>query len=174
MEECQLVVVNNRTLSEPLRNFYYAHTAITCVFVVLGFAAWFPRRHDPYLRHRDVWLLVISSAGLIMQVSTNPLVRAIGEPVPCLAYSVTQLLNFPLQAWPITVRLFLWRSRIKLNYTIASTVAKNGLYAMDTQSKSLLKARFPASRKFGFILTFGVLGVYFLIVLLFSIFSTCQ
>ena len=174
MEDCELIVAINRTVADPLRNYFVFHTISTCIIVVLSFAAWFPRRQDPYLRHRDVWLLFISSIGLIMEVFTVTLFRVIKEPVPCLSYSVAQSLMFPTQVWPVTVRLFLWRSRIRLNYAIASEVAENGLYAMDTKSRSLMKARFLASRRFGFILTFGVLGVYFQFALLFSLYYTCE
>ena len=125
------------------------------------------------MRFRKPWLLVTYSCGFILVVLTNPFAFIDAPLVPCEAYSTAVLLSFPLMAWPITVRLLLWRARIRYNYQVALSISRFGLYEVGSQAEAFENYRFRASTRFGVILTIGVLGAYLVGIIAFVFVNVC-
>ena len=148
---------------------YSAVFLFTVLFVlVLSVAAWYPRRHHPYLAPRRFSLVLVSSLGIFIQTLPGTLERT-GTRIPCVLDLWAFQLCIILGAWPLTVRIISVYYQILYNEILAEQLVHemDGGSLLSNESYTRLKWR--ASSRFRLILTSSVLGFFALFTLISSL-----
>ena len=143
-------------------------TVVTVILVSLG--AWYRRRHHPYLAPRRFSLVLVSCAGIFMQLIPGTLERA-GVPVPCFLDLFTFQVCIIVGAWPLTVRMLSFYFQILYNQILAEQLVVELDGGSLVSNKPYMRQKWRASSRFRLMLTTSVLALFCVLAVISSILS---
>lgn len=136
------------TISEGLKGFSLIYSVFALSLVCGTLVLWRVRRKSTVLEKRQICVLYLAAIAVIIQVSTNALVRVAGPYSPCLLHTTLDHMFTLYALLPLIVRLRLWINTVTLNWYIAQTITKTTKQEGVEHAQKLAKLRYRSSSSY--------------------------